>query len=100
MVYLAFVRSMHAHARIIRIRTNDALRMPGVHMVLDGPALARCTRPYRQMAGLRPVTFWGLACDVVRYVGEPVAAVVADEPQLTATRPTASWSTMSPCRRS
>lgn len=82
MVYLAFVRSMHAHARIIGIRTNDALRMPGVHMVLDGPALASRTKPYRQMAGLRPVTFWGLACDVVRYVGEPVAAVVADEPQL------------------
>ena len=81
-VHLAFVRSIHAHARILGIRTGEALRMPGVHAVLDGPALAARTRPYRQMAGLRPVTFWGLARDVVRYVGEPVAAVVADEPQL------------------
>jgi carbon-monoxide dehydrogenase large subunit len=82
MLHLAFVRSPHARARIRHIDPSAALRRPGVPVVLDGPGLARDTQPYRQMAGLRPITFYGLALDSVRYVGEPVAAVLASDPYL------------------
>jgi CO/xanthine dehydrogenase Mo-binding subunit len=81
--HLAVVRSLHAHARIQGIGADQARAMPGVAVftAADLPEVAGgipapfggapSTRPYRQ-----PV----LAREVVRYVGEPIAAVVADDP--------------------
>lgn len=66
--------STYAHARILKIDTSEALRVPGVKAVLTG---ADCPELFGPLVMDRPA----LAKDVVRYAGEPVAMVVAqDEP--------------------
>lgn len=81
MVQVAFLRSPHAHARIVRIATEGALAMPGVVRVLTGAEAAHHVRPYRgvltHLAGMRSAEQWPLAVGRVRWQGEPVAAVVA-----------------------
>ena len=70
------VRSPHAHARILRIDVSDAVAMAGVHAVLTHEDV-----PGDKLYGLefrdQPV----LAIDRVRYFGEPVAIVAAEEPE-------------------
>src|SRR5215469_12712130 len=81
MLHAAVLRSPHAHARLGAIRTKAALALPGVVAVVAGEDLGAIGRiPVR--LGPRPSV---LAClqpplarDKVRYVGEPVALVVAD----------------------
>src|SRR5947207_5157849 len=85
-LHVAFVRSPHAHARILRIDVAAALRVPGVKRIFTGAEIATALKPM----GLpfRPEVFprsvfkqcrWPcLAVGKVRYVGEPVAAVLAD----------------------
>ncbi|HWI12078.1 MAG TPA: xanthine dehydrogenase family protein molybdopterin-binding subunit [Burkholderiaceae bacterium] len=80
------VRSKHAHARIVAIDVDAARRMPGVAAVFTGSDLAAddigplpCA--VRQIPMTRPLVVppcHALARDVVRYVGEPVAFVVAE----------------------
>jgi carbon-monoxide dehydrogenase large subunit len=95
--YAAFVRSPHAHAKILRIDTSAARRMPGVIAVLTGvdyvadglkgalqrpnpagaieisiPAFAPEKRP------ILDERHYPLALDRVRFPGEAVAIVVAD----------------------
>jgi len=87
--WAAFVRSPHAHARIGAIDTAAALALPGVIAVHTGAELVA--------AGVRPLAFppsfkradgspaaapprRALAHEVVRFVGEAVALVVADSP--------------------
>ncbi|WP_028921599.1 xanthine dehydrogenase subunit D [Pseudonocardia acaciae] len=68
------VRSPHAAARIVSIDTREALAHPGVHAVLtheDVPGAAR----YGMKVADQPV----LAIDEVRYQGEPVALVAAED---------------------
>ena len=79
------VRSTFAHGRIRNIDTGRALRAPGVHRDLDRADVAdippidfRLTR----IEGLEPYRQPVLAQDRVRYVGDPVAAVFADDPYL------------------
>lgn len=81
-VHVAVFRSLHAHARIGRLDTAPALRLPGVLGVFTASDLESMGRiPVR--LGPRPATIPGLqpllAGDVVRYVGEPVAVVVATD---------------------
>ncbi len=45
MVHAAFLRSPHAHARIVRIETAEARAMPGVVAVVTGPIWPRSARP-------------------------------------------------------
>jgi 2-furoyl-CoA dehydrogenase large subunit len=72
----AFVRSPHAHARIISIDYSEAMKMPGVFAVVTGEDMARETDPL--IVGFEnPIDYHGLAIDKVRYVGEPVAVVAA-----------------------
>ncbi len=80
MHYVGIVRSPHAHARIRSVDTSKARTAPGVATVLSGedlrgaigPIPCAAQLPDMKMA-LRPV----LALDKVRFVGEPVAVVVA-----------------------
>ena len=77
------LRSPHAAARIRHIDTSAATAMPGVRAVVlaeDVPGSPRFGMEHRD----QPV----FASDVVRYHGEPVAAVAADHPEtaLRATR--------------
>ncbi|MFC4009285.1 xanthine dehydrogenase subunit D [Nonomuraea purpurea] len=77
MVWGATVRSPHPHARVLSVDASAALAMSGVHAVLtaaDVPGVNRYGLERRD----QPV----LADDVVRYVGEPVAVVAADTPEL------------------
>ena len=88
MVHAAFVRSPHAHAAISGIATEAARARPGIHAVFVLADLApHLTSPRLPVAMpsaalRRDVDPWVLAGDEVRYVGEPVAVVVADDPYL------------------
>ncbi|MEU6280224.1 molybdopterin-dependent oxidoreductase [Streptomyces sp. NPDC047028] len=82
LLHMKLLRSPHPHARILAIDTADALRVPGVHAVLtheDAPATlyssARHEHPTEDPDDTRVLD------DVVRYVGQRVAAVVADSEQ-------------------
>ncbi|MCU1428261.1 MAG: pucD, partial [Actinomycetia bacterium] len=70
------LRSPHASARIRSIDTSVALAMPGVRAVLTAADLGG-----RNRYGLEHPDQPVFADDVVRYVGEPVAAVAADHPE-------------------
>ncbi len=82
MVHVAFLRSPHAHARIVSIDSNAAARMPGVIHVATGKDIAAISKPYvgvlRHMEGLRSPPQYPMAVDVARWQGEPVVAVVAE----------------------
>lgn len=68
------LRSPHAHARIKSIDTSKAKAVPGVRAVVTAADTFEGARYGRAMVDI-PV----LASDVVRYVGEQVAAVAADD---------------------
>ena len=70
------VRSPHAHARIVRIDTSQARGMPGVHAVLTHEDV-----PGQKTYGLEFADQPVLAFDRVRYFGEAVAVVAAEEPE-------------------
>jgi aerobic carbon-monoxide dehydrogenase large subunit len=82
MAYLVVVRSSMAHARIMSIDTDRAGRAPGVIAVTVGRDLAGRLSPMSpnpaEGAQIAPVAHPILATDKVRYVGEPLAAVVAE----------------------
>src|ERR671926_64245 len=84
-LWMRVLRSPHAHARIVSVRTDATLALPGVETVLTGEDLAWVRPiPVRTVSEhdlddfLQPV----LARDRVRYVGEPVAVVLAEDPYL------------------
>jgi CO/xanthine dehydrogenase Mo-binding subunit len=78
MLHCKLLRSTLPHARIVRIDASRAQAHPGVHLVLTG---ADFPIPY----GILPVSQdeHALATDKVRFVGDPVAAVIARD-ELTA----------------
>ena len=86
-LHLVFLRSLHAHARIAGIDTAAALAVAGVRAVWTGADLLRAgvrpmpaEVPFRRPDGSPFATAARhvLAVDRVRYVGEAVAAIVAD----------------------
>ncbi|MFC4767744.1 xanthine dehydrogenase family protein molybdopterin-binding subunit [Effusibacillus consociatus] len=74
--HAAILRSPYPHARIKAIRTDKAEQMPGVKGVVTGQDVAGMTQPF-PVGVTAPVKYYSLAVDKVRYVGEPVAVVVA-----------------------
>ncbi len=84
--YAAFIRSPHAHARIVSIDSGAALKLPGVLAVYTGKEMAD--------SGVKPIPVgWllpnikipahmPLAVDRARYMGECVAVVIAESPYL------------------
>ena len=84
---IAFLRSPYAHGRISELDVTDAQALPGVRAVytiadLDAAGIRDVTAPPIAASsiskGRDPVLQPVLARDRVRYVGEPVAAVIAD----------------------
>ena len=71
------VRSPHPHADIVRIDVAEALAIDGVWAVITGEDVKKLSDPFL-VALKSPVHQWSLAVDRVRYVGEPVALVVAE----------------------
>ena len=81
-LHARFVRSPHAHARIVAIDATEALALPGVVTVATGHDLAQWTQPLRiapPIEGLHPVTIETLPTAKVRFHGDPVACVVATD---------------------
>jgi len=90
-LHVAILRSPHAHARIRSIDTSAAERLPGVAAVVTAASLGAANGPFPHptwfppndaiaataRAEARPEQIRLLAAERVRYVGEPVAAVVA-----------------------
>jgi aerobic carbon-monoxide dehydrogenase large subunit len=81
LLHAAFVRSPHAHARVGAIEAGAALKADGVVAVVTSASLGH---PYL-MAMLDREEFRAtrmpiLAGETARFVGEPVAAVIADDP--------------------
>src|SRR6058998_2977019 len=88
--HVAFVRSPHAHARIRRIDAAAALRRPGVRAVFTGRDIEGRCAPLPLGGGgeggaataAPKRAHLALSLDRVRYVGEAVAAVVAESESL------------------
>lgn len=77
--WVSFVRSPVAHARITGIDTSAARAMPGVLAVYTAEDLPENIRTVKPMPGMnRDMVQQLLATDEVRFVGEPVAAVVTE----------------------
>ena len=83
MVHAAFVRSPHAHARVVSIDTAAARAMPGVIAVYTARDLPECARPIPPSiappAGFRATTQPVFADPLARYAGEVVAAAIAED---------------------
>jgi aerobic carbon-monoxide dehydrogenase large subunit len=81
LLHAAFVRSPHPHARVGAIETGAALTADGVAAVLTAASLGH---PYLQAILEReefvPTRMPILAGETVRFVGEPVTVVIADDP--------------------
>jgi carbon-monoxide dehydrogenase large subunit len=86
-LHLVLLRSPYPHARIASVDTSAALGMPGVHAVHTGAdLLAAGVRPFpaapmfKRPDGSPPASppRHALAVDTVRFVGEAVAAIVAE----------------------
>ncbi|WP_179222047.1 xanthine dehydrogenase family protein molybdopterin-binding subunit, partial [Inquilinus limosus] len=77
-LHAAILRSPHAHADIAGIDIEAARAAPGVAAVLTGAEVKALTASL--LVGVKaPVECWPIATDRVRYVGEPVAVVVAED---------------------
>ncbi len=76
MLHMRLLRSPHPHALIESIDCGKAQAYPGVHLVLTG-------KDFPVTFGILPVTQdeYPLAPEHVRYVGDPVAAVIAKDEQ-------------------
>jgi len=83
LAYAAILRSPYPHARIRGINADRASEAPGVLAVVTSEEVRSTTSPFklgRYAAGMPvEVSEFAMAVGKVRYVGEPVAAVVATE---------------------
>jgi carbon-monoxide dehydrogenase large subunit len=82
LLHAAIVRSPHAHARILEVDARRAMAQPGVVAVLtiaDLPECAGAVPPLVPSPRLRPYAQPALAGPKVRYAGEALAVVVADD---------------------
>ncbi len=80
-LHAAFLRSDVPHAVLRGIDVDAARRLPGVVAVFTAADLADHVRPLRQNgpAGLRTPVFHPLASGKVRFVGDPIALVIAQD---------------------
>jgi carbon-monoxide dehydrogenase large subunit len=85
--HAVLVRSVHAHARVLAIDTSATLKAPGVVAVFTGADLARdklgtmrmtLTRKRPDGSPMFALPHRGLTQERVRYVGDPLAMVIAE----------------------
>ena len=84
MGYVHFVRSPYAHAHITSIDVSQAERADGVYGTLTGEEVAALTDPFFQLSSAPGgnIKDYASPSAAARFVGEPVAAVVADTREL------------------
>jgi carbon-monoxide dehydrogenase large subunit len=82
LLHAAFVRSPHAHARIVSIDTVEAAALPGVVAVVTGRDLVARCEPWvgvlKNYAGMKSAPQYPLAVGKAVWQGEPAVAVVAE----------------------
>jgi carbon-monoxide dehydrogenase large subunit len=86
MVHAAFRRSPVSHGRLLSIDVSAARALPGVVAVYTGediragvnPIIAGHVVGIDRMPGLQSPPFWPMAVDKVRFVGDPLALVLAE----------------------
>lgn len=82
MVHATFVRSPHAHARIVSIDASRAAQMPGVVRIFAGADLAKVCDPWvatlAHLKGMKSAPQYSLPLERATWQGEAVVAVVAD----------------------
>ena len=86
MLHAAFLRSQVPHGRLVSLDVSEALSLPGVVAVYTGEDMKRLTKAAQAGAvsgmnlapGFKAGSFYPLATDKVRYVGDPIALVVAE----------------------
>jgi CO/xanthine dehydrogenase Mo-binding subunit len=84
MLYLRFVRSPYAHAKIVSVDVSAAEALAGIVSTLTGAEIAAQTQPFIEI-GPDPcaqIKDYPLAVSKVRYQGEPIVAVVAESASL------------------
>ena len=79
MLHLAFKRSDLAHGKILNIDTSAAEAMPGVVMVATGADLKERLAPMPVITPFPKPDHWPITWDKVRFVGDPIAVVVAHD---------------------
>ncbi|MEM3386222.1 MAG: xanthine dehydrogenase family protein molybdopterin-binding subunit [Nitrososphaerales archaeon] len=81
MLYAALLRSPYAHAKIKRIDTSKAEKLPGVVAIVTQEDVLKYCKPYPQIVPppADKLLDYCIAVDKVRFAGEPVAAVAATE---------------------
>jgi carbon-monoxide dehydrogenase large subunit len=82
MLYVAFLRSIYAHARVKSIDVSEAAHAPGVVAVYTGKDVAHKIGPVpcaSSLPGLKVPDHRVLATDKVYFAGHPVAALVATD---------------------
>ncbi|WP_368417075.1 xanthine dehydrogenase family protein molybdopterin-binding subunit [Falsiroseomonas sp.] len=82
MVHAAFLRSPHAHARIISVDAAAARAVPGVVRVFTGADIAALCDPWvatlEHLKGMKSAPQYPLPLDRATWQGEPLVAVVAE----------------------
>ncbi|MHB8465875.1 MAG: xanthine dehydrogenase family protein molybdopterin-binding subunit [Acidimicrobiales bacterium] len=86
MLHAAFLRSVMPHGRLLGVDVSEARALPGVVAVYTGADLLQWAKPARagaflgvdNLPGLRSPEYGALATDKVRFVGDPIALVVAE----------------------
>ncbi|MDX2203763.1 MAG: xanthine dehydrogenase family protein molybdopterin-binding subunit [Hyphomicrobiaceae bacterium] len=82
MAHAAFVRSPHAHARILKVDASAALALPGVYRVFTGADLAGHCEPWvavlAHLKGMKSAPQLPLPVGTATWMGEAVVAVVAE----------------------
>jgi aerobic carbon-monoxide dehydrogenase large subunit len=86
MLHAAFFRSQVPHGRLRSLDVGDARRLPGVVAVYTGEDMKRLTQAAQVASvsgmnltpGMKLPTFYPLATDKVRHIGDPLALVVAE----------------------
>jgi carbon-monoxide dehydrogenase large subunit len=84
MAHVAILRSVHAHARIVSIDTSAADALPGVIYTMTGADAREIFSPIPEgwntaEVGAKRIDWYPLVSGRVRYVGEAIAAVVAED---------------------
>ena len=81
-LHACFVRSPHAHARIVAIDADRARAMPGVAAIVTGRDIARWATRLRMappIDGLQAVEMDAMPIDKASFQGDPVACVIATD---------------------
>lgn len=81
LLHIAFRRSDQSHARIVSIDYSAALELPGVVAAFSAEDIDDMIKPVyatSKMQDYHPTAIYPLARGKVRYVGEPVVAIVAE----------------------